>query len=120
MSTTALIQPSPEDFPQDADDLLAGLPPLLTRVPTAGPPIWVIVAFGGVLLLLLVPPFTLVITLMAVTLLAVLALAALVVLIGGIVAAPFVLVRRLREHRLPRFSLSVPRLHHPTSEGVKP
>ena len=119
MSTTALIEPSPTDVPQDPDELLAGLPPLLSRVQTAGPPVWVIVAFGGVLLLLLVPPITLVVTLMGVTLLVVLALAALVALIGAVVAAPFVLVRRLREHRLPHFSLSVPRLHH-TSEGVKP
>jgi len=120
MSTPALIQPSLEDIPQDADELLAGLPPLLSRVPTAGPPIWVIVGFGGVLLLLLVPPFTLVITLMGVALLMVLTLAALVALIGAVVATPFLLVRRARSHRLPHLSLPVPRLHHPTSEGVKP
>jgi hypothetical protein len=120
MSTPTLIEPSPRDFPQDLDDLLAGLPPLLSRVPTAGPPVWVLVGFGGVLLLLLVPPLALVVTLMGVALLAALAVAALVALIGAVVAAPFLLVRRLREQRLPHFSLPVPRLHHPTSEGVKP
>jgi hypothetical protein len=120
MSTTALIQPSPRDTPQDLDDLLGGLPPLLTRAPLAGPPVWVLVGFGGVLLLLLVPPLALVVTLMGVALLMVLIFAALVALIGAVVAAPFLLVRRVREHRLPHFSLSVPRLHHPTSEGVKP
>ena len=120
MSTTALIQPSPRDTPQDLDDLLAGLPPLLTRAPVAGPPVWVLVGFGVVLLLLLVPPLALVVTLMGVALLMVLIFAALVALTGAVVAAPFLLVRRVREHRLPHFSLSVPRLHHPTSEGVKP
>jgi hypothetical protein len=89
-------------------------------VPTAGPPVWVLVGFGGVLLLLLVPPLALVVTLMGVALLAALAVAALVALIGAVVAAPFLVVHRLREQRLPHFSLPVPRLHHPTSEGVKP
>ena len=70
MSTTTLIESSPRDTQYDADDLLAGLPPLLTRVPVAGPPVWVFVGFGGVLLLLLVPPLALVVTLMGVMLLA--------------------------------------------------
>jgi hypothetical protein len=117
MSPITSTPPGPLD---DFDDLLAGLPPLLTRVPIAGPPVWVLVAFGGVLLLLLVPPLALVATLMAATLVVALALVALVALTGAIVAAPFLLVRRLREHRLPHFSLPVPRLHHTTSEGVKP
>jgi hypothetical protein len=112
MSTTALIEPSPRDTPQDFDDLLAGVPPLLSRVPTAGPPVWVFVGFGGVLLLLLVPPLTLVVTLMGVALLVVLTLVALVALTVAIVAAPFLLVRRLREHGLPHVSVPVPRLHH--------
>ena len=115
MSTTAHIEP------QDSDDVLAGLPPLLTRVPLAGPPVWVIAGFGVVLLLLLVPPLALLVTLMGVAVLVALAVAALVVLTGAIVAAPFWLVHRLREHRLPHVSLSLPSLPHlfATSKGVK-
>ena len=112
MSTTTLIEASPRDTQYDADELLAGLPPLLTRVPVAGPPVWVFVGFGGVLLLLLVPPLALVVTLMGVTLLALLALAALVALTGAIVAAPFLVVHRVRAHGLPHVSLPLPRLHH--------
>jgi len=109
MSTTALTQPGPLN---DPDDLIAGLPPLLSRVPIAGPPVWVSVGFGGVLLLLLVPPLALVVTLMAAALLLATAVAVLVALTGAIVAAPFLLVRHLREQRLPHISLSLPRLHH--------
>jgi hypothetical protein len=112
MSTTALIEPSPRDTQLDTDDLLAGLPPLLTRVPVAGPPVWVLVGFGGVLLLLLVPPLTLVVTLMAVALLGALAVVALVALAVSIVAAPFLLIRRVRELRLPRVSLAPPVFVH--------
>ena len=108
MSTTALTQPV---HLNDADDVLAGLPPLLSRVPTAGPPVWVLVGFGGVLLLLLVPPLTLVVTLMGAALLLATAVAVLVALAGAIVAAPFLLVGHLREHGLPHVSLPVPRLH---------
>jgi hypothetical protein len=126
MSTTALIESSAShhardtqpDALHDADDLLAGLPPLLTRVPVAGPPVWVIVGFGGVLLLLLVPPLALLVTLMGVALLAVTAVVALVVLTAAIVTAPFRLVRRLREHRLPHFSVSVPSLRHVKARRV--
>ena len=70
-----------------------------------------LVGFGVVLLLLLVPPLTLVATLMAVALVVAAALVALVALAGAILAAPFLLVRRLRGHRLPHFSLPVPRVH---------
>ena len=108
MSTTALTQPGPLN---DPDDLLAGLPPLLSRVPIAGPPIWVFVGFGGVLLLLLVPPLALVVTLMGAVLLVATAVAVLLALTGAIVAAPFLLVHHLREHGLPHVSLPLPRLH---------
>ena len=126
MSTTALIESSvshgaldiPPGAPHDSDELLAGLPPLLTRVPVAGPPVWVFVGFGVVLLLLLVPPLALVVTLMAVALIVATAVVALVVLAGAIVAAPFLLVRRLREHRLPHVSLSVPRFRHVKARRV--
>jgi hypothetical protein len=112
MSTTALTQPG---HLNDPDDVLAGLPPLLSRVPTAGPPVWVIVGFGGVLLFLLVPPLALVVTLMAAWLLLAAAFAVLVALTGAIVAAPFLLVHHLREHGLPHVSLPLPRVH-----AVKP
>jgi hypothetical protein len=61
-----------------------------------------------VLLLLLVPPITLLATLMAVALVAVAALAVLVLVIGAIVRAPFLLVRSLRGHPLRQISLPVP------------
>jgi hypothetical protein len=108
MSTPAPTQSAP---PHDLDELLAGLPPLLSRFPVAGPPVWVIVGFGGVLLLLLVPPFALVVTLMAAALLIATAFALLVALAVAVVTAPFVLVRHLREHGLPHVSLPVPHLH---------
>jgi hypothetical protein len=60
-----------------------------------------------VLLLLLVPPVTLLATLAGVVLLVATALTALIVLAGAVLAAPFLLVRRLREHPLPRFTLPV-------------
>ena len=104
-STTALIEsPDPHDF----DELLAERPPLFSFVPVAGPPVFVLVGFGVLLLLLLVPPLTLLATLVGVALLVAAAVVALAVLAGAIVAAPFLLVRRLREHPLPHFSLPVP------------
>jgi hypothetical protein len=103
-STTALTEVP--DFP-DFDELLAERPPLLSVVPVAGPPVFVFAGFGVVLLLLLVPPLTLLATLVGVALLAAAAVVALVVLIGAMVAAPFVLVHRLREHPLPHLSLPV-------------
>ena len=89
MSTTALTQPGPLN---DPDDLIAGLPPLLSRVPIAGPPVWVSVGFGGVLLLLLVPPLALVVTLMAAALLLATAVAVLVAVPLGVTMG--VLTRR--------------------------
>ena len=68
--------------------------------------------FGVVLLLLLVPPLTLVVTLMGVALLAAAAVVALVALAGAILATPFVIVHRLRGHRLPHVSLPVPHVRN--------
>jgi hypothetical protein len=120
MTTTALIEPlasndAPHTAPSaphliDSGGLVAGLPPLLSVVPQAGPPVFVYVSFGVVLLLLLVPPLTLLATLMGVALVVAAALVALVVLAGAIVAAPVLLVRRLRAHRLGHFSLPIPRI----------
>ena len=106
-STTALIgSPGPHDF----DELLAERPPLLSVVPVAGPPVFVLAGFGVVLLLLLVPPIALLATLAVVMLLGATALVAVAVLAGAIIAAPFLLVRRLRERPLPHFSLPIPHL----------
>ena len=109
MTTTALIEP-PEAL-HDSDGLLAGLSPLLGFVPQAGPPIFVYAGFGAVLLLLLVPPFALLATLIAVALVVAVSLVAFAALAGAILAAPVLLVRGLRGHRLPGFSLPVPRVH---------
>jgi hypothetical protein len=110
MTSTAHIEaPASYDAPvalHDSDEPLAGLPPLLTRVPVAGPPVWAIVAFGLMLLFLLVPPFALVVTLMGAFFLIVLAVGAVLALIGAILVSPFVIARHLRELRLPRFRLT--------------
>jgi hypothetical protein len=123
MTTTAHIEaPASYDAPvtlHDSDELLAGLPPLLTRVPVAGPPVWAMVGFGLMLLFLLVPPFALVVTLMGAVFLALLAVVAVLTLVGAILVSPFVVARHLRELRLPRVSLSVPRVHHVTTKGVR-
>jgi hypothetical protein len=118
MTTTALIAaPASDHAPRSAPSaqplvdpggLLAGLPPLLSVVPQAGPPVFAYVGFGVVLLLLLVPPLTLLATLVAVALVVAAALAALVVLAVAILQAPFLLGRFLREHRPGPFSLPVP------------
>lgn len=115
MTTTALIEPP---VSAEASDTQPGashlpdsgeLPPLLSLVPVAGPPVWVFLGFGLVLPMLLVPPFALLATLMGVALLGATALVALVVLAGAILRAPFLLVRRLRGHWLRPFSLPVSR-----------
>jgi hypothetical protein len=118
MTTTALIEPPRsadalgtqprESHLPDFGERLAGLPPLLSIVPQAGPPLFVYLGFGVVLLLLLVPPITLLATLAAVALVVAAALTALVVVAGAILRAPFLLVRFLRGHPLRQFSLPVP------------
>ena len=98
MTTTALI---------DSGDRQAGLPPLLSLVPVAGSDVFVYSAFGVVLGLLLVPPFTVLATLVAVALVVAAVVAGLVALAAAILRAPFPLVRRLRRHPLRPFSLPV-------------
>ena len=117
MTTTALTEPPRsadalgtqprESHLPDFGERLAGLPPLLSIVPQAGPPLFVYVGFGVVLLLLLVPPITLLATLAGVALVAAAALTALVVVAGAILRAPFLLVRFLRGHPLRGVSLPV-------------
>ena len=104
MTATTLIEPPTSVFEQ----LQAELPPLLSVVPQAGPPVFAYAGFGVVLLLLLVPPLTLLVTVMGVALVAAAALVALVALVVAIVEAPFLLVRSLRGHRLGHLSLPVP------------
>ena len=117
MAATALIEPPASDVAPDSAPsaqhllhpgrLLAGLPPLLSVVPVAGPAAFVYVGFGGVLLLLLVPPLTLLATVVGVMLLAATAVVVLVALVVAIVAAPFRFVRLVRERRPRHFSLPV-------------
>jgi len=78
--TTQRVQPHLPDSGE--------LPPLLDLVPVAGPPVYVLLGFGGVLLFLLVPPLALVATLAAVALV----VGAVLVTLGAIVAAPFLLI----------------------------
>jgi hypothetical protein len=114
MTTTALIgqrargeapgaRASGPHVPDSSD-----LPPLLSVVPQAGPAVFAYVAFGVVLLLLLVPPLTLLATLVGVALIVAAALVVLAMLAGAVLAAPILLVRRLREHPLGHLSLQVP------------
>jgi hypothetical protein len=107
MTTTALIE-APEQLHEPGGPL-AGLPPLLGLVPQAGPPIFVYAGFGAALLLLLVPPFALLATLIGVALVMATALAMIAAVAGAIVAAPMLLVRRLRHRGLRQYSLPIPR-----------
>jgi hypothetical protein len=118
MTNSSLIEPPASDDAPDTQPAVSHLPdhgeplcelsPLLGFVPVAGPPAFVLASFGVVLLLLLVPPITLVATLMGVALVVAAALATLVVVAGAILRAPFLLVRYLRGHSLRQFSPPVP------------
>jgi hypothetical protein len=118
MTTTPLIEPLKSDDAlgtqpheshlPDFGERLVGLPPLLSVVPQAGPALSAYVGFGIVLLLLLVPPITLLATLMGVALVVAAALTALVVLAGAILRAPFLLVRFFRGHPVRQVSVPVP------------
>ena len=96
MTTTAPIPPP------DAGDL-----PLLGVVPQAGPAVFAYVAFGFVLLLLLVPPIALLATMVGVALVVAAALVVLAMLAAAVLGAPILLVRRLRGHHLGHLSLPV-------------
>jgi hypothetical protein len=101
---------TPHSAPRESGDsaeLLGVAPPLFELVPQAGPPLYVYLGFGVVLLLLLVPPFALLATLALVMLVAATALVVLIALAVALVRAPFVIARFAREHRLPRLSLPV-------------
>ena len=118
MTATALIEPpasdnAPDTKPSASHELdSAGLPPLLSVVPVAGPAVSFYVGFAVVLLLLLVPPLALLATLMGVALVVATALVVLVALAVAIFRAPFLLVRFLRGHRPAHFSLPVPHMRN--------
>src|SRR3954462_13684507 len=128
MTATALIESSASDVAADRQsglpgvldwgERLAGLPPLLSLVPEAGPPVFAYLGFGVVLLLLLVPPITLVATLVAVAVVVAAALAGLAGLAGAIFGGPFLLVRLLRGQTLGHLSMPVPRVHHVKARRV--
>jgi hypothetical protein len=85
-------------------EVLAETLPLIGVIPVAGPPV-VLVAVPWVLLALMVAgPFALLFTFV----LLFVAAAALVGLIGAMLASPFLLVRRVREHRARHASLRAP------------
>lgn len=124
MTATALIEPpasdnAPDSKPSASHELdSAGLPPLLSVVPVAGPAVSVYVGFAVVLLLLLVPPLALLATLMGVALVVAAAVVVPVALAVAIFRAPFLLVRFLRGHRPPHFSLPVPHMRDMTVRRV--
>jgi hypothetical protein len=127
MTATAFIEPSASDAAADSQsgpsavldlgELPAGLPPLLGLVPGAGPQVFVYLGFG-VVLLLLVPPITLLATLAAVAVAVAAALAVLAVLVVAILRALFVLARLIRGHRLGHFSVPVPQVHNVKARRV--
>jgi hypothetical protein len=128
MTATAFIEPSASDAAAgsqsgpsavlDLGELRVGLPPLLGLVPGAGPQVFVYVGFGVALLLLLVPPITLLATLAAVAAAVAAALVVLAVLVVAILRALFVLARLIRGHRLGHFSVPVPQVHNVKARRV--
>ena len=102
MTSTELFTPQP------ADDMLDEILPLVGAVPAYGPPIVVLVGPLLLLCLMLAGPFALLVT--VVVLLA--AAAAVVALIGAMLAAPYLLARRLRRSWATRASMraETPRL----------
>jgi hypothetical protein len=92
MNTAQLIKRS------TVRERLDEIAPLIDFVPVAGPPIIFLAVPWLLFVLMLAGPFLLLVTLVAVALGAV----ALVALTGAILATPYLLVRRLREHRAAR------------------
>ena len=102
MSTTSLISPPAparvEDSPRFGE-LLDDLLPVIGVVFVAGPPV---VFLAGPLVLgalMLAGPFALAATMVLVVVVALVAAAVLVALTAAVVATPYLLVHRLREHR---------------------
>ena len=110
MSSTTLIESPVSGTAPETRPSSSSLPPLLGVVPVAGPAAFVYVGFGVVLLLLLVPPLTLLVTVVGFALVVATALVALVVLVAAIIKAPFLLVGVLRGRRLGHISLPVPQV----------
>jgi len=102
MSTTTLITAPPPagvDAPPTFGEILDEILPLVGVVVVAGPP--VVLLAGPLVLgaLMLAGPFALAATMVLVLVVALVAAAALLALTGAVVATPYLLARRLREHR---------------------
>jgi hypothetical protein len=102
MSTSTLIEP-----PASADvhelptvgEMRDEIRPLIGAVVVAGPPVVFLAGPLTLGTLMLAGPFALLVTGLLVVVAALVAAAALVALAGAIVAAPYLLVRHVREHR---------------------
>ena len=114
MTTTEPRTPSTSG-PPDLRDQLADLDALVGTVFVAGPP--VLAAWAGTVLLalMLAGPFLLLVTVVV----ALVAATALVALAAAILAAPYLVVRHVRRHRLPHATGDrEPRLVGVTSPGA--
>ena len=94
MNTTAPIRPSASEN-RTFGEMLAELIPLIDAVPGEGPPVIVLVGPWLLLVLMLCGPFAFLLILVVCMIVAATVLAFAVTLL----AAPFLLVRRLRRHR---------------------
>jgi membrane associated rhomboid family serine protease len=84
--------------------MLAEILPLVGAVPVYGPPVVVVAGPWLLLALMVAGPFAVLFTLVVL----VAAAAALVGLIGGILAAPYLLVRRVRAYQAGHASMRAP------------
>jgi hypothetical protein len=99
MTTTELIRPRDGVEPGGAhDERLGEIVPLIGVDPGYGPPVILLAGPLVLFALALAGPFLLLLTLAALLV----GCAVLVALAGAIVASPYLLVRRLGGHRLPR------------------
>ena len=95
MNTTELIRPTAYER-QTADDMLTDVVTVIDTVAVAGPPVLAMWAGTVLFALMLAGPFALLVTVLVVLV----AAAALVTLAGAILAAPYLLFRHLRRHRV--------------------
>jgi hypothetical protein len=96
-------RPSAFELPAH-DERLGALGPLIGAVAGEGPPIVLLAGPLVLFALALAGPFLLLLTLVALLV----ACAVLVALASAIVASPYLLVRRIRRHRLPREHQTAP------------
>jgi hypothetical protein len=97
----------PPDLSDAAEEAVAELGPLVGAVPGEGPPILLLAGPLVLFALALTGPFLLLLTLAALLV----ACGLLVALVGAVVVSPYLLVRRLGRHRLPRAHRNVPVAH---------